>query len=464
MDSYTVEEMEVRSDEVRRAIGSGRIALTRMFNRNKLIIGLLTIALAFLTIATAVDSVRQGTDLDSIRAYASDRASDLADLRGRQYGTEVDIAILADRFQALDDVVWNMEYAVEDLQDTVYSGSTDATETPTPAPINKFVEAKADISLCYYDSVWEYLEYGDAVQYYHPDEVCASFYFKGNDSLRYEKVTLTPPQYRALKDALAKYENWADAEFTVGAIVQDGEVKDIRWVKGPLDKEVWNPSMQAGPRFLNKLETWSARYAEIMDYGFVAEEWFDEMPECASEPTDCWTGHPCRYTEWSPAEVFARAQAFSEFVLNPENNSWVEIWGAVDARYRWIDVISGDVLPMTDRNAGLYQLPKSGWLGLQIASDWSDETPKWTTTYNIRVQPGFVVGIDQAGYIFESGPLGWVRGFEDEWLANRTSEWSQDKLSEWLPKEGEIEELRDYYDNTYKVETPTPTATPAVTK
>lgn len=127
MEGYTVEEMEVRSEEVRRAIGSGRIGLKRMIRRNQLFIGLLTIALALLGMVVASYIECQEYNLDSILAH-------ITDLQGQQHATKSELAVLTDRFEVLDETVWSMEYAVDDLKDTVYNDSTVATETPTPAP------------------------------------------------------------------------------------------------------------------------------------------------------------------------------------------------------------------------------------------------------------------------------------------------------------------------------------------
>lgn len=341
-----------------------------------------------------------------------------------------------------------------------------ATAVSTPTQVNEEpkaenIETQVDIHLGYYESMWEYLEYGNAIQFFHPDDVMAAVSFRYNDKYYYQKMDITPPQYRALNQALSKYKNYREPEkFQAYITIQDGDFLKVHWLEDSAGKTIWGPEMIKGPRFLNQLETWSASYAEIMDYDFLMEDWFDELPECASEPPDVLR---CKYTEWSPAEVNARAEAFSKFVQDPSNGSWIEIWGVVDAQYRWIDAETGEVLKMTDRDAGLWQLPRSGWLGLQI-DGYSDPKENWITTYKIRVEPGFVVGIDQIGSIFRTGPLSWLRGMDDEWLASRTTEWSQDKIMKWLPSEAAIKELRASFDDySAPRETATPTATPTST-
>lgn len=296
------------------------------------------------------------------------------------------------------------------------------------------VNVPVEIGYNAYDEMWEYLEYGNTVEYFHPEGSKVSFYFDYSDAYYYSQLDLEPPQFRALMAKFPEYLTYYEEGYRVNATIQGAEVLSINWVEDSGGQRVWDSSMEKTPRELNDLEKWSLMYAEVKGYEFLVEDWFDTLPECYDRYD--WGGSECRYTDWSPAEESARAEAFYNFATNPANNVWVQVWGAVDARYRWVDAETGELLDVVDADADLWELPESGWLALQIGEigDGTYEEPEmWETTYTVKVSPGFVVGIDQSGYIFGTGPLGWTMVENSE--ARRTEEWSLEKVHGLLPPE-----------------------------
>jgi hypothetical protein len=277
-----------------------------------------------------------------------------------------------------------------------------------------------------YNNLWEYLEYGDIVEYFQPESTEVLFRYVHNDILFSTIMDLDPPQFRSLQNTVTEPYTSHTKGFKVNATVE-GINSSINWIEDANGQPVWDPSMRKAPRELNELELWSLKYLETKGYNFLLRDLFDTLPKCKDDFD--WGGSTCRYIQWSPAEGHARAAAFYSYANNPDNNVWVQIWGAVDARYRWIDAESEEPLERFDETADLWILPESGWLGLQIGitGEGSYNDPEtWETTYTIKIEPGFVVGIDQAGYIYNSGPLGWV--MPEEYMAKRTVEWPKEKI------------------------------------
>lgn len=309
------------------------------------------------------------------------------------------------------------------------------TVTATPVSVETI---KAPVEIGYsgaYNPMWEYLEYGNTIEYFHPEgsPYLMLWFEDAAGTNYYHEITLNPAQYRALVAAVPDSVTYLKSGYVVNVTVRGSEVVGINGIER-YGQVVWDPSMEKGPRDLNWLEKWSLTYSEVSGYDFLREEWFDSMPQCSYEHEDAMFGSPCRYMVWSPAEQYARSQAFFNHVTASENNLWVEIWGSVDARYRWIDAESGIPLSYADSGADLWNLPESGWLALQICSYGKGVCPNpgdWETTYTLKVTPGFVVGIDQAGYIFETGPVGWVMSEESQ--SARTEGWELEKLQKLLP-------------------------------
>lgn len=320
-----------------------------------------------------------------------------------------------------------MGVEVESLKNSISNGGQSVEITPVPVEIpvkTTVVNAAVEIGYTGYNPLWDYLEYGDTVEYFHPETPKATLWFEYGDVAYVAVLSLDPAHYRALMAKFPDYVTYLKSGYRVIAEVSGDKVISVDRIVDSLGNLVWTPSMVKAPRELNPLEKWSLWYASE-GYEFLVKEWFDTLPDC----TDC-VG-----VEWSPAEQYARAEAFFRYVYEPDNDLWVEIWGSVDATYRWIDAETGAALGRVDPGADLWSLPASGWLGLQVCplgKGPCSNPEDWETTYKIKVSPGFVVGIDQIGNVFESGQAGWVFSGSEEAPAKRTRDWTIEKLIELL--------------------------------
>lgn len=124
MDSYTVEEMEVRSDEVRRAIASGRIALQKMVRRNRVVSGLLAILIAGLSVLFYMDMWEQVSFDKQVVTTVSNLTKENEELRHRTELLEVQVQVA--RVQVTPALV------VVQVQPTTTPVPTPTAETPAP--------------------------------------------------------------------------------------------------------------------------------------------------------------------------------------------------------------------------------------------------------------------------------------------------------------------------------------------
>jgi len=265
-----------------------------------------------------------------------------------------------------------------------------------------------------YDEMWEYLEYGDTVEFFHPEDtdVFFSFEYEGEDFC-YE-VDLKPPQLRALMSIFPDGAHYRDG-YQINATIRGEEIISVNWIEQN-GHAVWTPIMEKGPRELNALEKWAFNYAQTTSPNYLMGVLFDRVPDT-------------QFSGYSYAEEYARFKAFFTFVTNPDNNVWVQDWRNVDASYRWVDAETGRILTVTDEFADLWEMPESGWLALQIGvigNGSYKEPEKWETTDIIKMQPGLTVGINQVGHL-EIGYLDWILDIEE--MACRTKEWSLEKIS-----------------------------------
>lgn len=316
-----------------------------------------------------------------------------------------------------------------------------ALATPTtsatnqPQPIEELIQVPVLISHRNYNDLYEYLEYGNTVEYAGNQDLTVEFNFQNGEVYYHHEEELTPPQFRAFINAFPYAVTYEKEGYQIQVMVKGEDVVSQVAIVDKNGKAVWNPLMEKHPRELNALEKWAIQWATDMGYDdWIIQDWFDECPEWGHKIGE--QGCFPEYMEWSPAEVEARGMAFFEYATNPENKVWIEIWGAVDARYRWVDHESGEVLAFAeetfdyDDHVTLYQYPESGWIELQIGEGGTWENPeKWEPRYIIKMEPGIVLGIDQMGYIFESTPLGRMNY---DFMAEQTREWSEEKILDLL--------------------------------
>lgn len=304
-----------------------------------------------------------------------------------------------------------------------------------PQPTEELIQVPVLISHGYYNDLYEYLEYGNTVEYASNRNLTVGFNFQNGEVNYYHEEELTPPQFRAFINAFPPTVTYEKEGYEIQVTVRGEDVVSQVAIVDDDGDVVWTPLMEKHPRELNALEKWSIQWATDMGYDdWIIGRWFDECPEWGYEIGE--QGCFSQYMRWSPAEVEARGMAFYEYATDPENKIWIEIWSAVDENYRWVDHASGKVLEFAeetfdyDDHVTLYQYPESGWIELQIGEGGTWENPaKWEPRYIIKMQPGFVLGIDQMGYIFESTPLGRL-GYD--FMAEQTREWSEEKILDLL--------------------------------
>jgi len=133
MDSYTVAEREVRSNEVRHAIASGRIALQKMVRRNRVVSGLLAILIAGLSVLFYMNLQEQVAFDKQVVTMVSSLTEENAILRQQVNKMELDLAR-----KSASDVPQQIVVQVQPVVIATMTPVPTAIETPfptaTPAP------------------------------------------------------------------------------------------------------------------------------------------------------------------------------------------------------------------------------------------------------------------------------------------------------------------------------------------
>lgn len=337
--------------------------------------------------------------------------------------------------------------SVKSAEEKPSNATPEAQILTTEVPLREYVAPKevvVPIEIGYngYDDMFEYLEYGDTIEFVHPEQpdgLEVQFWFLYEGASFYKNIIMDPPHFRAVMESFPEYVTYAKEGYRATVVISGENVIEIKSIQDNNDTVVWTPDMVKAPRELNPLEEWGKLYAEVHGYDFLLKEFFDEVPECSTYRD---TLGSCRNMYWSPAEEEARSEAFYRYATDPQNAVFVQIWGSVDACYRWVDAETPEtVLQNVDQAADLWELPQSGWVALQIGN-WTEtgcqNSPTWETTATIKVEPGFVLGIDQMGYLYNTGPLGYAMFGNN--MAYRTKEWEQNKIEKLLPDRFEMTE------------------------
>jgi len=296
------------------------------------------------------------------------------------------------------------------------SRTPEQTPAATPAVVKQEIHTtvvSGTLVLGSYDPLYEYLEYGESVEFFQPGQIRLSW--MEDDSWYNREFLLIPPHFRALKKALG--------DIYVSGLEVTFRDQELLLVWGE-DGVVWDASQTTLPRPLNELEQWYLDYITFQGWDFEMEEVFDTLPTCEEH---------CSVSRWSPAEQEARSMAFLNHVQNPDNNVWVEIWRAVDATYRWVDAESGAVLPRVSAGGwhSLLEQPASGWLELQIEGGDAG----WVSRARFKTSYGFSACINQIGDICGAGELAWSF-YNQAWNAQQTEE---------VLKEDLLKELSSFY-------------------
>lgn len=294
-------------------------------------------------------------------------------------------------------------------------------ESPSPAPAFgsavSTVVSELRLSTSY-DGMWEYLEYGQTVEFYHP-EGDPSVYFHKSGRWDWDDAVLSvlePPAFRSLSLALAGVD--PATKFSIDYVIENGVVT-LKQVRGEEGRLVWDEGQTLPPRPLNRLEMKG-----------LETEFAPSAGQLLDSPPVGWS------RTYSPLEAIGRTAIY--IAQAKKASAWIFEWRGVDPLYRFIDPNGQTVQPLAGSWPSLYQIPASGQVVIQLADDRTcnqtvlglDEAScDWETTAIFFVRPGQVICLDQIGSICEAGPAEWLiyssggyAGRLVEYLADQTKE------------------------------------------
>ncbi|MBU1016938.1 hypothetical protein KJ678_02120 [Patescibacteria group bacterium] len=313
----------IRTEEVRDAIECVHTECGRGMRRTLILVGVLAVVLAILAALAfagfkAVDIILTniGQRLDAVATIplvggVDERVSELERLQAADSSTMGGV-------YAEVQILWDEHIA---LTPTPEPASVPAPTT-APSVVEEARQVLGTLYGGYYDPMWEYLEYGETVEYFRPVEVSLSW--MEGESSAHKSFLLTPPQWRALEQKL-KDRKWE--YFSKFEVIFEGD--NLLTVLDPETGDlIWDASMAKGPRPLNSLEQWYMDYLMFNGWDFEVADVFDTFPKCER---NSFGNERCGNIEgWSPAEIVARGTAFENHAENPDNGVWVEEWRSVD--------------------------------------------------------------------------------------------------------------------------------------
>ena len=301
-----------------------------------------------------------------------------------------------------------------------------------------------------YDPMWEYLEYGDVIEYCPNGSDTLSVVFYATDKgytygdIRKFDLEFEPPQFRALKDVLG--ESYSGG-YTVEVEISNDLVSGLLSILDTEGDILWERGSSQEPRDFNAVEQAFLKASELYSY---RNNYLDLEEGCISTNSR---------VSWSPLETDVRSHASKMFLTN-QDNVWLSVLASYNPEYgdelRWVDTGGNTLESMwpsykdskTSDEYEFYILPDDGTVILQFREmdyrTW-EHSSDWNTLYSVKIKSGFMVitDTDSNPYVVSIySDLNYCRGENclealDAYLAISTGSWTEDEI---------IDGFWSYYD------------------